>query len=272
MRMTDAARERGRLVRARGLAMLRRSGLIGVARSVANLLPRGLRKRLKSALTRAETSAGRPPLLVDPAILEERYRDALGALIERHGADSLGDYLEFGVFVGTSLGCMDRALDSHGLTGVRLFGFDSFEGLPDEARTDDEGLWGEPGRWSSDLENTVGNLRRQGVDLSRTVLVPGWFDDTLTPALRDRHRITHASVLMIDCDLYTSAKQALDFCAPLIRGEAILFFDDWEDVGDRDLGEKRAFREFLDDNDRLTADDLGAYGDTGRVFSVTERL
>lgn len=272
MRATDAARERFRRARSAGLAWLRRSGLIGRARSVADRLPWRLRKKLKSALTRAETSAGRPPLLVDPAVLEERYRDALGSLIERHGADALGDYLEFGVFVGTSLGCMDRALDYHGLTAVRLFGFDSFEGLPDEARTDDEGLWGEPGRWSSDLDNTIGNLRRQGVDLSRTVLIPGWFEDTLTPALREQHRITHASVLMIDCDLYTSAKRALDFCAPLIRGEAIVFFDDWEDVGDRDLGEKRAFREFLDDNERLTAHDLGAYGDTGRVFSVVERL
>lgn len=262
-----------RVVRARSaaLAKLRTSGLIDVARSIADRLPGGLRRRLKSALTRAETAAGRPPLLVDPLILEERYRGALAGLIERHGAAGVGDYLEFGVFVGTSLGCMDRALKAHDMTEVRMFGFDSFEGLPDEARTDDEGLWGEPGRWSSDLDNTTANLRRQGVDLSRTILVPGWFEDTLTPDLRRRHKIEHAGVLMIDCDLYTSAKRALDFCAPLIHGEAIVFLDDWEDVGDRDLGEKRAFREFLADHPQFAARDLGAYGDTGRSFSVTER-
>ncbi len=268
-RVGTSATEQISRARSAALRTFRGSRLIDVARAVADRLPGGVRRRLKAALTRAETSAGRPPLLVPPAELEARYRDALGGLIERHGEDAVGDYLEFGVYVGTSLGCMDRALRAHGLTEVRRFGFDSFAGLPEAARTDDEGFWGEPGRWSSDLENTRGNLRRQGVDMSRTILVPGWYEDTLTPELRRRHGITRAGVVMIDCDLYTSAKLALDFCAPLIVDEVIVFFDDWEDVGDRDLGEKRAFREFLDEHPGLRARDLGGYGETGRVFRVT---
>lgn len=247
----------------------RQGRLDDVTRFLADRLPGRLRRRLKATLTRAETAVGRPTLLVPPEALEARYSTAIRGLLERHGAHALGDYLEFGVYVGTSLGCMDRALKGHGLAGTRLFGFDSFEGLPEAARTDDEGLWGEPGRWSSDYENTVNNLTRQGVDWSRTILVPGWYDETLTAELRRQHAMVHAGIIMIDCDLYSSAKVALDFCAPLIRREAVIFFDDWEDVEDRDLGEKRAFREFLDEHPDLVAQDLGGYGSTGKVFSVT---
>jgi len=56
---------------------------------------------------------------------------------------------------------------------------------------------------------------------------------------------------MIDCDLYSSAKQALDFCAPLIVGQTIIFFDDWgggTSLDKENLGEKRAFLEFLQAN------------------------
>lgn len=62
--------------------------------------------------------------------LERSYRELLELLVDRHGRDGLGDYLEFGVFGGASLGCMWRATEALGLTDVRLFGFDSFEGLP----------------------------------------------------------------------------------------------------------------------------------------------
>ena len=48
-------------------------------------------------------------------------------------------------------------------------------------------------------------------------LVAGWFDDTLNEATIQKHRITKASVIMIDCDLYSSTKAALDFCARFIK-------------------------------------------------------
>ena len=73
------------------------------------------------------------------------------------------------------------------------------------------------------------------------------------------------SVIMIDCDLYTSAKQALDFCAPLIKREAVVFFDDWTlgaGDGDRELGEQRAFAEWLSENPSLRAEEIGTYYQT----------
>ena len=77
----------------------------------------GLRQRLRE---------GREIPLVGERQLEDTYRDVLRLLVAGEGSDSVGEYLEFGVYVGTSLLCMHRAANSLGLGSLRLIGFDSF--------------------------------------------------------------------------------------------------------------------------------------------------
>jgi O-methyltransferase len=204
--------------------------------------------------------------------LHDVYRRGLSLLMERNGRESIGDYLEFGVYIGTSLACMHRVADELGLRELRLVGFDSFEGLPAHAREDEAGMW-EPGSFASDEESTRRNLMREGVDWSRVVLVPGWFDETLTPATADAHGIRKASVVMFDCDLYASTRQALEFTLPLIVDEAVLVFDDWDagGLGERGLGERRAFEEILAEHpDDLHTVELPAY-EPARAFLVSRR-
>jgi O-methyltransferase len=207
--------------------------------------------------------------LVPERELESTYREALELLARKLGPDGVGDYLEFGVYVGTSLLCMDRASKALGLDSVRLFGFDSFEGLPDAA-AEDHGGW-VPGQFRADLDFVREKLTRGGVDWSRTVLIPGWFEDTLRPGLAEQLGIEKAGVVMIDCDLYSSARTALDFCAPLIRTAAAVVFDDWNSGGlaSRGLGERQAFDEFLAAHPTLAAEELPSYSENSKVFLVT---
>jgi predicted O-methyltransferase YrrM len=195
--------------------------------------------------------------------LQAKYREALLLLEEP------GDYLEFGVYAGASLRCMDQALKDLQLNSVRLFGFDSFEGLPKAAKT--EPMWS-PGMFKSGMEQTREMLKVNGVDLDRITLIKGWFDETLTePA---KYGIRKASVVMIDCDLYSSAKTALRFCAPLIHDQAVIFFDDWwpATLGAQNQGEKRAFDEFLEENPRLTATEMNSYyPEAAKVFLLSRR-
>ena len=79
---------------------------------------------------------------------------------------------------------------------------------------------------------------------------------------------------MVDCDLYSSAKEALTFCGPLLTDPAIIFFDDWNPLAKENKGEKRAFDEFLHENPHVKADELGDYswkpGDLhGKVFRLS---
>ncbi len=208
------------------------------------------------------------------AVPESAYRELIHRGLERLmgdvGRHNLGDYLEFGVYNGTSLVSTFRETEAMGLTGMRLFGFDSFEGLPAAAATDDEGKW-KPGAWRSDLEFTEAVLEAEGVDRSRVFLVPGWFSATCNPETAHRYNITKASVIMIDCDIYTSTREALEFCAPLITDRALMLFDDWNtgDLAAKNLGERKAFEEWLAVSGCFTAEPFGSYRAKSETFLIT---
>lgn len=215
-------------------------------------------------------------ILIPAEQLEPKYVEALTYLKKN---DSLGDYLEFGVFRGTSLLCMHRALQKMNIHTIRSFGFDSFEGLPEVTDPGDR-VW-HKGQFKFPLEETRKNLDDAQVDWSRTFLIKGFFTDTLNAALIRQYKIKNAAIIMIDCDMYASAKEALNFCAPLIQKEAIIFFDDWtstHDLAKKNVGEKQAFDEFLKEHTQFTVKDFGSYYPTktkeeseAKIFLVTRK-
>lgn len=212
-----------------------------------------------------------PKRLINESELQPQFHQALRCLKEKVGADAIGDYLEFGVFRGASLMLMHQELLRENLSKVRLFGFDSFEGLP----YDEEEIW-RTGAFCSNYDDTVKSLNKQNVNWDRTTLVKGFYSDTLTDTLVSKHNLKKASLIMIDCDMYLSAKQALSFCAPLILDRAVIFFDEWgwRTRTEENVCEKRAFREFLQENPEFRASEIGNYsylpGDLlGKVFLVT---
>jgi len=204
--------------------------------------------------------------LVDPDEIMREYKKALEYLILNIGATRIGDYLEFGVSYGTSLNCMHQATMDVGLNNMRLLGFDSFEGLPESASVEDGGKW-KPGEFASPIEDTKKLLTKHGVDWNRTFLIKGWFQDTFTPESVDKYSIKKASVIMVDCDMYSSSRLSLNFCVPFIKDSAIIIFDDW--FNDKDFGEEKAFGEFLRENPQFTSKEFGSYQPTGRSFLIT---
>lgn len=248
------------------LRILRMSRLNSVVRASVPYMPSALRdyverERLKTQLRERRRAVPEAPFR---ALL----RRGIEELASRGGGRPPGDYLEFGVYNGTSLVAAYRELESLG--GVRFFGFDSFEGLPAAAATDDEGLW-QPGAWRSELDFTQAVLSAEGVDPRRVTLVPGWFSDTCTAATASRLGIRQASVIMVDCDIYTSATEALEFCAPLIVDRALVIFDDWHSgqLAAKNLGERRAFDEFLARQGCFRHEPFGSYNRKSEAFIVT---
>lgn len=228
------------------------------------------RERARARETDLQTKIRHRSRLVPERELRAVLAHGLRTLIEREGPDGIGDYLEFGVYNGTSLICTFRELEAHGLNRVRLFGFDSFEGLPHDADQEDEGRW-RPGSCRSSLPFTTAVLATEGVDLSRVTLVPGWFRDTLNGETIRRHGIRKASVIMIDCDLYSSSKEALTFCGPLIGDHALILFDEWRPHGldGKHVGERRAFSEFLQERPEFTAEPFGSYTRRAQAFLLS---
>jgi len=261
------------------LTVVRDLGLTEALRRSSHRLPRGARLWLKdwqiSARLRAGDWAGMLPemgtMVVDEEELKRVFRAAWALLEERSDP---GDYLEFGVYVGTSMSCMHDVLEERELEKVRLFGFDSFEGLPADTDTDDTSpIAGWTARdLKAPYELCHANLTQKGIRWDRTTLIKGFFENTLTPDLLRQHGIRKASVIMVDSDLYSSAKTVLEFCAPLIHDHAVILFDDWwpGTLGAARTGERRAFEEFLAAHPDLAAEELESYAPQwAKVFLVS---
>ncbi len=176
------------------------------------------------------------------------------------------DYLEFGIYSGFTLWYAQKIADAKGLAGMRFFGFDSFRGLPRPKGIDAEEGFFEGGHCCPrPLVETF--LTQHQIDWTRTHLVGGDFQANLVPQAQGRLGLKRCGLCVIDCDMYLSAKLALEFLAPLIDRSCIVLFDDWNYFGEKsDRGERRACAEFLEEHPHLKADPFVSIGQHGQGF------
>jgi O-methyltransferase len=177
-----------------------------------------------------------------------------------------GDYLEFGVFAGASFirsyHMIKDVFKAHqklhaGRTeddaaeikriwdNMRFFAFDSFQGLPEPNGVDKETNSFATGKYTCTENSFHENLVKAGVPLCKVVIIAGWFEETCTEETIKKFAMKKASIIHVDCDLYASARTALEFVKPLLTDGTIIIFDDWYCFrGNPNLGEQRAFNEW----------------------------
>jgi O-methyltransferase len=180
-----------------------------------------------------------------------------------------GEYLEFGCGNGSSLIDMVQSIERYPrLDNMRFFVFDSFEGLPTPIGIDaDELQRYERGDFACDLDRYTRNVERGGVDLHKVRCIAGWYDKTLTPALKQELGIQKASIILVDCDLYESTVPVLNFITDYIQTGTIVIFDDWYSYKGRlDRGEAKAFSEWLERNPHIQANEYHRCGRTMMSF------
>lgn len=190
------------------------------------------------------------------------------------GAQVPGDYLEFGVWQGTTFSYAFKWLSPY-FQSMRFCAFDSFEGLPEPGGVDAvEGYTSNfhKGDFACSEESFKARIAEQGVDLARVVTVPGWFERTLTSDTQRAIGLEKAAFAWIDCDLYESAVPVLRFITPLLTTGAVVLFDDWRCFrNDPARGVQRACREWLAGNPRLHLAELFSFGWNGMAFTVLRR-
>ena len=168
-----------------------------------------------------------------------------------------GDYYEFGLFGGYTFWVAQQACQQLNILDTNFYGFDSFRGLPPiEGIDKTDNLFFE-GQFACSKAELVKNLNKKGIDWSRTEVIEGFFSESLTEDLKKRLGLKEVGVAFIDCDLYSSTKDVLNWLNSLLKDRSILIFDDWCAFGENSgLGQERAFREFLHDNPQLSAEPL----------------
>ncbi len=209
--------------------------------------------------------------LVPPERLKSFFKSAIKTLEAVKGRN-IGDYLEFGVFNGSSLSSMHQTYQQLHLTSVRFFGFDAFEGLPEGSEKEDDGVW-KKGFYACSFEKMKECLERKKIDPRSIQWVKGWYKETLNDQTIKRLGLEKIGIVFIDCDTYSSSKAVLDFIGPLLTEEAILCFDDWKlnDLDIKEMGEYRSFNEFLEKNTHLEAREIKSYNRKSKSFLVKPR-
>jgi len=145
----------------------------------------------------------------------------------QHKPDTL--WLEFGVYNAITVNYISR------FTNDRVYGFDSFEGLPEKWR---EGY--EVGAFSKN-----GNLPWVHGNVT---LVKGWFDKTLPDFIKQQNK--KVSFIHMDADLYSSTKCIFDNLKDYLDKDCVIVFDELLNYPgfDGETGELRAFYEFVTEN------------------------
>lgn len=212
-------------------------------------------------------------LLRDVSIRSDRFgREHMADLAARFMRNNRVDgvYLEFGVWRGSTFAQFYHALRRHGVH-VPMYAFDSFAGLPVPGGVD--ALPGyEPfraGQFGCGVDQFAREMRSRRVPSTAYTVIPGFYDRTLTAELAERQGITRAALVWIDCVLYESAKPVLEFLGPLLQDGTLLMFNDfYRFKGHPDLGERKAFTEFLAERPDVRVTDYARFSSVGQAFIV----
>jgi O-methyltransferase len=136
---------------------------------------------------------------------------------------------ECGVHRGKTLVPLSIYLHSGG-SPKRIFGFDSFEGFPADELKEEIGLsahGGDPNKNEAGFKDTSVALVRGKLvlfGLDDVKLHKGYFSDTLAKCSNEVFSFVH-----LDCDLYGSYKDCLEFFYPRLNTGGIILFDEYND-------------------------------------------
>ena len=139
-----------------------------------------------------------------------------------------GDVYQFGVAAGASLVNVLSKAYAH-MLGTRIWGFDSFDGVPAEPMN--EATAWKPGVYrQKDPEGLMKHLMQRLAQHQQTVkFIRGLYSTSLSADLACKLKMRPASYIDIDCDIYTGAIQALDwaFAHGVAQVGTVIGYDDW---------------------------------------------
>jgi len=202
-----------------------------------------------------------------------------------------GDYLEFGARTGKSFAIAYKSYKDYRKkfiksnihqeeskdelpTEMRFFAFDAWEnGFPDVTNECD--LVNKPMHWvkgamaepESVFWNNLSSFDSNKKLHEKIVTVKGYFENTLTDELKEKHELKKAAVVHFDCDLYESTRIALEYVLNLVDVGTIFIFDDYYRYkGMDDCGQFKAFKDFKDQNKNLNFKEIGVFRGNSVAF------
>lgn len=236
------------------------------------------------------------PLLPHSVVSQLNRNDRQGALYRAWGyifSNQIhGAYYEFGAYWGDSFRAAYRVCDEfrswqrdqlsasepwrrrvaegYAASHHYFYAFDTFAGMP-----------------SNDEDNPVfaqGNFACSLADFSRLNAEAGiqegpgvrYFAGEFSEVARKQGPVISAlepaALINLDCDLYSSTRDALALVGPKIQQGTVLLMDDWNHFKARpDAGSRKALGEFLERRADLSIEAWFAYEFVGQAFFIHRR-
>ena len=161
-----------------------------------------------------------------------------------------GDIYLFGVWSGVGAKLVSDYLNETQIPYDKMWGFDSFIGLPEEKkgyrrlREHGIGKYSSVGLYGKTLAETI-KIIEEGVADPKLKLIEGFYCKTLTADLIHDKNLSVASFIDIDVDLYGSTQEVLEFMFShgLVGRGTTVYFDDWGATDEYKGGESLAWKD-----------------------------
>ncbi len=158
-----------------------------------------------------------------------------------------GDYYEFGCHRGRTFRMALTEARRHGLSEMKFFAFDSFDGLPSPVTDPNVETW-KQGSLATSQEQFLRLIDEHGIYVENVRCMKGEYSQSLTDVLQQDFLETErkSALITIDCDLYESAVHVFKFIEPLLQEGSVIYVDDLFAGyrGSPMQGVSRAFLEF----------------------------
>ena len=150
---------------------------------------------------------------------------------------------------------------------LKNYAFDSFEGLPETTKEEDG--YFRTGTFNTKKDDFVKIVKdRTGISLNDNQLIEGYYEKSLTKQLSERLPKS-VGFIHIDVDLYSSTVTVLDFIKKFLVAGTVILFDDWYCFPPgKEMGERRAFNEFLKKYPEIEVEEWKNYSTFGKSFLV----
>jgi len=202
-----------------------------------------------------------------------KYTAIKKAMYLNYTDNTQGDYLEFGVFTGSSFNfamkidkkmqrIFKRKIDTN------FIGFDSFDGFGDIKPIDENPSF-KSNFFKVNKKKVIKNIEKNSTN-QKSRLIEGFYQQTIKNKSANDYNINKSRIIMIDCDLKESTILALDFAKPTLQEGTIILFDDFNYFkGNKIKGEYGAFDDFKNRNPNIEFRRVFDYGYSGRAFIVS---
>ena len=176
-----------------------------------------------------------------------------------------GDYIEFGIFTGSSINHANitwNKIKTKYKLKRNFFGLDSFKGFPD----DTEHKHFESSNFKSSY-NFSKKLERKF--LNQCFIIPGFFHESL-PLLEEKNKLKKIAIAFIDCDLYSSSLPCISFIKKFITNGGYIIIDDCHNLDLKGKTILHAINDNFEINKNLFLVDT--YGYSGMVYRYIESI